>query len=100
MSKKKGDQEPGFEEALEAVERIISQIESGEIGLEQSLAEYERGVLLIRKCRETLERAEQRVRDLTGRMKAEGAAGGAASSSPPAPGDEEECEEDEGDSPF
>jgi len=57
-----------FEEALGQIESIIEQIESGEIGLEQSLAEYERGVLLINHCRAKLGQAQQRVQDLTKRL--------------------------------
>lgn len=54
-----------FEESLEEVERIIERIESGEVGLEASIGEYERGSKLIARCRATLERAEQRIRELT-----------------------------------
>ena len=57
-----------FEEALLQIESIIEQIESGEIGLEQSLAEYERGVTLINHCRAKLGQAQQRVQDLTKRL--------------------------------
>ncbi|MBX3376765.1 MAG: exodeoxyribonuclease VII small subunit [Phycisphaeraceae bacterium] len=53
------------------LEEIIERIESGEIGLEKSISEYERGVGLIRRCREVLERAEQRVEELTSQMQAE-----------------------------
>lgn len=60
--------ELGFEEALEQIESIIDRIESGEVGLEQSLTEYERGVELIRRCRGILSRAEQRVEELNRRM--------------------------------
>jgi exodeoxyribonuclease VII small subunit len=59
---------PTFEQAVQALEKIIERIESGEIGLEQSIAEYERGVSLIKRCREVLDRAEQRVEELTGQM--------------------------------
>ena len=69
-----------FERAVEQVEKIIEKIESGEIGLEASIAEYERGVALIRRCRQVLERAEQRVDELTGQMNA--AAPSGATSSP------------------
>jgi exodeoxyribonuclease VII small subunit len=55
---------PGFEESLAQLESIIERIESGEIGLEQSIAEYERGMTLIGRCREILEKAEQRVEEL------------------------------------
>jgi exodeoxyribonuclease VII small subunit len=61
---------PTFEQAVQALERIIERIESGEIGLEQSITEYERGVALIKRCREVLDRAEQRVEELTGQMQA------------------------------
>lgn len=61
-----------FEEALANLERIISRIESGQAGLEEALGEYERGVGLIRHCRGILDRAEQKVEDLTRRMKQQG----------------------------
>lgn len=55
---------PGFEESLAQLEALIERIESGEIGLEQSIAEYERGMTLIGRCKEILEKAEQRVEEL------------------------------------
>lgn len=78
------DSGPGFEEALEQVESIIEKVESGQIGLEESIAQYERGAALILRCRKILERAEQRVQELTAQMSAPaaassaGGAGGAA----------------------
>ena len=54
-----------FESALARIEAIIDQIESGRIGLEDSLAAYEEGARLIRRCRSILGRAEQRVEALT-----------------------------------
>lgn len=56
--------ELSFEQAVERVEAIIERIESGEAGLEQSIAEYERGVGLLKRCREILENAEQRIEKL------------------------------------
>lgn len=53
-----------FETALEGVESIIDRIESGEIGLEESLSEYERGVRLLKRCKDILKRVEQRVEEL------------------------------------
>ncbi|MBX3357172.1 MAG: exodeoxyribonuclease VII small subunit [Phycisphaeraceae bacterium] len=61
--------EPAFEEALARVEAIIERIEGGEVGLEESLAQYEKGVEMIRRCRVLLERAEQKVEELTAKMK-------------------------------
>lgn len=54
-----------FESALARIEAIIDQIESGRIGLEDSLAAYEEGARLIKRCRSILGRAEQRVEALT-----------------------------------
>jgi exodeoxyribonuclease VII small subunit len=68
------DQSPSFDEALEEIEQIVARIESGEVGLEKSISEYERGAALIKACRDTLQRAEQRVRDLTAQMQADAAA--------------------------
>lgn len=50
---------------MERLEAIIDRIESGDIGLEQSLSEYEQGVKLLRRCREILAQAEQKVIELT-----------------------------------
>ena len=50
-----------FEDSLDALERIIQRIESGETSLEDSLAAYQRGEQLIRRCRELLFEAEQRI---------------------------------------
>ena len=55
------DQELTFEQSLASLEGIINQIEGGEIGLEASLAAYQKGEQLIRRCRELLFQAEQRI---------------------------------------
>lgn len=57
-----------FEAALGQIEAIIERIEAGEVGLEESLAEYERGVALVNHCRGKLDRAQQKVEDLTRRL--------------------------------
>lgn len=56
---------------MEQLEQIIHRIESGQIGLEESLKEYERGVALLRRCRDILNRVQQRVENLTAQMQAE-----------------------------
>ncbi len=67
MAKKKASskQEPSFEQSLDQLEAIIDRIESGEVGLEQCLGEYEQGVKLIAHCRKVLEKAESRIAKLT-----------------------------------
>lgn len=66
---------PTFEEALEQVESIIDRIESGEIGLEESLERYREGVTLIKRCRSILDAAEQRVEELAKELDGADAAG-------------------------
>lgn len=56
--------DPGFEEALKELEDIVRSMESEPLSLEDSLAAYQRGVELMRHCRETLAAAEQRVQVL------------------------------------
>lgn len=57
---------PGFEESLAELQRIVSELESGALGLEESLGRFEQGVGLLRRCHQTLERAEQKIELLTG----------------------------------
>lgn len=53
-----------YEDAIEELETLIDRIESGEIGLEDSISAYERGVALLSRCRSALEQAEQRIETL------------------------------------
>lgn len=53
-----------YEEAIERLEAIIDRIESGEIGLEASVAAYEEGVALKEHCERIHQRAEQRVEEI------------------------------------
>ncbi|MCK4626378.1 MAG: exodeoxyribonuclease VII small subunit [Phycisphaerae bacterium] len=50
-----------FEQAMEKLEGIVEQIESGQIGLAESIAEYEKGVKLIKQCRTILDAAEKKI---------------------------------------
>ena len=54
-----------FEEALQELERILADIEGGEMGLEDSLSKYERGNFLIQHCRTVLSAAEQHIEKLS-----------------------------------
>jgi exodeoxyribonuclease VII small subunit len=57
---------PSFEAALSELQSITQRLEDGAQGLEASLAEFERGVRLLRTCYQLLERAEQRIEVVTG----------------------------------
>src|SRR5690606_5760539 len=54
-----------FEQSLDELEQLVEKMEQGEMSLEDSLAAYERGVGLYRRCQGALEQAELRVRLLT-----------------------------------
>ncbi|MGB2984789.1 MAG: exodeoxyribonuclease VII small subunit [Phycisphaerae bacterium] len=53
-----------FEEALKELETIAEQIEQGKIGLEESINKYERGMALVKQCREILSKAEHKIQQL------------------------------------
>ena len=53
-----------FEKSLQQLEKIVSQMESGELGLEESLKQFEKGIKLARSCQDTLANAELRVEKL------------------------------------
>ena len=55
-----------LEKSLAELETIVEQLESGELPLEKSLKEFERGVRLSRDCQGALKDAEQRVQVLMG----------------------------------
>jgi exodeoxyribonuclease VII small subunit len=60
MSKTK-EAKPGFEESLSDLEKIVKQLESGELPLERALKLFEEGVVLARQCQSQLEEAERKV---------------------------------------
>jgi exodeoxyribonuclease VII small subunit len=54
-----------FEDALTQLESLVEQMERGELSLEDSLASFERGVALTRRCEAALKAAEQKVEILS-----------------------------------
>lgn len=54
----------GFEDALSELETLVSDLESGDQPLEDSLAQFERGISLARHCQQSLKTAEQKVQVL------------------------------------
>lgn len=60
----KNTQPTSFEQALAELEALVSQMESGQMPLEQSLASYKRGAELLQYCQKSLADVEQQVRIL------------------------------------
>lgn len=50
-----------FEDYLKQVEEVVKGLESGKLGLEESLEKYEIGVKAIRKCYEILGEVEKKI---------------------------------------
>lgn len=53
--------EKTFEASLAELEKIVEQLENGDLALEESLQLFEKGVKLSRECRERLSEAERRI---------------------------------------
>ena len=56
---------PRFEEALKKLEKIVSDLETGELSLDEALKKYEEGVKLTRVCTEKLQQAEKKIEVLS-----------------------------------
>ncbi len=52
---------PDFETAMRDLEDLVGRLEQGDLPLEESLAAFERGVMLTRTCQTALKEAEQKV---------------------------------------
>ena len=55
---------PDFEKALDELEKLVEQLESGELNLDESLQKFKRGVELTRHCQSVLDKAQQSVEQL------------------------------------
>jgi len=64
MATKKTNKTSSFESALQELEKLVEEMEQGEISLEQSLQKSERGIALSRACQKALQDAEQKVQVL------------------------------------
>ena len=64
MASKKEDGEGGFEPLYKRLEEIVARLEQGDLTLEESLALYEEGMKLARRCQELLQGAELRITKL------------------------------------
>src|SRR5262245_16059470 len=88
-----GDNEKvDFEESMDRLEKIVAELESGELSLEDSIARYEEGMKLQRRLTEVLNQAEKRIERLVEK-------GGAATTEDMGRGGESP-ESSEGELPF
>ncbi len=60
-----------FEEAIKELTSIVGRIEQGEIALQDSLQQYEKGMALIKHCRTILQKAEKRIEKISAEEKTE-----------------------------
>ncbi len=64
MEVAKKDNKFDFEKALQELENLVDKMEEGDMSLEESLKQFERGVALTRSCQKALADAEQKVQIL------------------------------------
>lgn len=69
MAKKpsKSESNVDFEASIKELEALVEKMEQGDLSLEQSLKDFERGVALTRACQQALREAEQKVQMLSGK---------------------------------
>ena len=53
-----------FEKSLDELEQLVGRMEHGDLGLDESLQSFERGIALYRSCQGALDQARQRVNQL------------------------------------
>ncbi len=58
-------EEMSFEEAMAALEKVVGDLERGDVPLEQSIDLYERGARLKKRCEDKLKEAEEKVAAIT-----------------------------------
>ena len=68
---------PRFEDKLRELEEILKRLERGDLTLDDSVVEYERGIKVLRACREVLAGAERRIEELV-RVREDGQGGAKA----------------------
>ena len=64
-SAKKSEPQLNFEKAMDRLEEIVEQMESGKMMLEELIVRYEEGMKLVKACQERLTSAEQRIEIIT-----------------------------------
>ncbi|WP_299348812.1 exodeoxyribonuclease VII small subunit [uncultured Shimia sp.] len=57
--------ELSFEQAMAELEKVVGQLERGDVALDESIALYDRGAKLKKLCEEKLKEAEEKVAAIT-----------------------------------
>ncbi len=57
-------QKKSIEKSLTELERLVEELENGDLELDQALKKFEQGVKLSRQCQKTLEEAEMKIKIL------------------------------------
>lgn len=65
MSDGKPIEEMSFEEAIKALEQVVTALDRGDVALEESITLYERGAALKARCEAKLKEAEEKVAQIT-----------------------------------
>jgi len=55
------DKQAGFEKALERLETIVQEMESGTLSLEKMMKDFEEGMVLVKSCTEKLNEVEHKI---------------------------------------
>ncbi len=67
--KKEKESAQTFEQALTKLEEVVELLESGKLGLEKGLEEFEKGVKLYKECKDLMDKAEKKITVLTENLK-------------------------------
>ncbi len=55
------NKEKSFEDSLNELEKIATNLESGDLGLDEAIAEFEKGIKLSKECSQKLDEAEKKI---------------------------------------
>jgi len=81
-----------FEDAMQRLDAIVEAMESGEVGVEESIAKYEEAMALAAHCRQILDQAEQRIQKI--QLDAAGKPRATPFEPPPEPTAEEQADDE------